>query len=126
MTETERTLAITQESGPDGSIVLRVAGELDHHTAPRLRAALTQIPFGPAGGLIVDLSRLEYCDSTGLTVLITAYHQATAAGSEFSIAGLNPDMRRFFEIVGIDQVITLHPTVDAAYGRLGSHDSGER
>ncbi|MDT9682421.1 STAS domain-containing protein [Streptomyces sp. TRM76323] len=118
MTEVERTLAITQQPGTSGSVLLRVEGELDHHTAGQLREAFASVPFGTSRGVVVDLSGLEYCDSTGLTVLITAYHRATSAGSTLSIVGLRPGLERVFRIAGIDQVISLYPTLDHALDRL--------
>jgi anti-sigma B factor antagonist len=119
VTETERTLAITQQSGTSGQILVCVDGELDHHNAHQLRAALTEIPFAPGVHAVVDLTGLEYCDSTGITVLITAYHRATAAGSTLSIAGLNPGLERVFRIAGIDQVIPLHATTEHALRSSG-------
>ncbi|MFI1371881.1 STAS domain-containing protein [Streptomyces longwoodensis] len=117
MTETERTLTITQQSDPRGALVVRVDGELDHHTAPELRHALAETPFSADTAVIMDLSGLEYCDSTGLTVLITSYHLATAADTTLSIVGLNPDLTRVFKIAGIDLVIPLHATVDEVLDR---------
>ncbi|WP_336317642.1 STAS domain-containing protein [Streptomyces lavendofoliae] len=116
MTEIERPLTITQQSDADGPVRLRVAGELDHHNAHRLRETFTSVPFATSGGVIVDLSGLDYCDSTGLTALITGHHQARSAGSTLSIAGLKPHLERVFRIAGIDQVIPLLPTPERPSG----------
>jgi anti-sigma B factor antagonist len=117
VTDRERRLTVAQQPRPGGALVLSVAGELDHFTAPRLRAALEEVPFGPGAEVIIDLSGLEYCDSTGLTVLVTAYHKADGSGSGLALAGLRPELVRVFDIVGLDQLFTVHPTVGDALER---------
>ncbi|MGC2998286.1 STAS domain-containing protein [Streptomyces sp. G35A] len=115
---TEPALTVEQQMHPAGPVVLTVTGELDHHTAPRLTEALEDVPLAPGTPLVIDLSGVAYCDSTGITVLVTAYHRAEAAGSSFSLAGLSHDLTRVFRTVGLDQVFTLHPTTDDALAAL--------
>ena len=111
---TESTLTVGQQIHESGPVLLKVTGELDHHTAPQLTQALEDVRLSPGAALVVDLSELTYCDSTGITVLVTAYQRAEAAGSSFSLAGLGHDLTRMFQTVGLDQVFALHPTIDAA------------
>ncbi|WP_320777962.1 STAS domain-containing protein [Streptomyces sp. CRN 30] len=118
MTDIEGTLAITRQHHPAGPVVLHVAGELDHYTAPSLTQAVGEVPFGPDTDFVFDLSGLEYCDSTGLTVIITAFQRAESAGSSFSVAGLGPAMDRVFRVVGLDQVFTLYASTEDAVDAL--------
>lgn len=118
MTDTKDILALTRQSHPAGPILLCVAGELDHYTGPRLSEAIDELPFGPGTDVVIDLSALEYCDSTGLSLLITAHHRAEAAGSSLSFAGPSPELARVFAIVGLDQVFTLHASVERAVEAL--------
>ncbi|UCM91623.1 STAS domain-containing protein [Streptomyces marincola] len=118
MSETECGLAITQRPDPGGPLLLHVAGALDHHTAHRLREVFAAVPFDTTPSVVVDLSGLEYCDSTGLTVLITAYHEAVNAGSALRVAGARPAQERVFRVTGIDRVIPLHPTLEHAMDHL--------
>ncbi|MEU6488524.1 STAS domain-containing protein [Streptomyces sp. NPDC046887] len=116
---TERTLTVTSRTHPSGATVLTVDGELDHHTAAQLRAAVEAAPYPPAG-TVLDLTRLGYCDSTGITVLVTGYHRAQAAGTPLVLAGLSADLLRVFRIVGLDQIFSFRPTVDEALAALSS------
>lgn len=59
-----------REEGP--SAVVTPAGELDHHTADLLREPLESCLDKGFTRLVVDCSRLEFCDSTGLNVLLGA------------------------------------------------------
>ncbi|KUH40381.1 MULTISPECIES: STAS domain-containing protein [Streptomyces] len=115
---TQPVLTVDQQIHRDGPVVLRVVGELDHHTAPRLTEALDGVPSSATRGLVIDLSGLTYCDSTGITVLVTTYHRAGAVGCPLVLSGLGDDLTRVFHTIGLDQVFTLRPTTDAAVAAL--------
>lgn len=95
-----------------------MSGELDHHTAPELPRAVRNVPLAAGAPLVIDFSGVTYCDSTGITVLVTAYHRAEAAGCPFSLTGVSHDLTRIFQTVGLDQVFAFHPTVDDALTAL--------
>jgi anti-sigma B factor antagonist len=114
---TDRVLTVTTHAHPAGSTVLTVEGELDYHTAAQLRQVLQDTPF-TAGGVVIDLTDLTYCDSTGVTVLVTAYHRAQATGTPLALAGLSDDLDRVFGIIGLRDVFAIHPTVDKAVESL--------
>ncbi|MGV9314534.1 STAS domain-containing protein [Streptomyces sp. NPDC003691] len=99
------------------SAVLAPAGELDHHTAQLLSGPLDEALAEGFSTLIVDCSRLEFCDSTGLNVLLTARLKAEAAGGGVHLAGMLPVVARVLEITGAGAVFTVHETVEAALGR---------
>lgn len=102
------------------SAVVTPEGELDHHTAEVLREPLERSVDEGYSRLVVDCSRLDFCDSTGLNVLLGARLQAEAAGGGVHLAGMLPVVARVFEITGADAVFTVHDDVAAALG----HPSG--
>jgi anti-anti-sigma factor len=87
---------------------------LDHHTAELLREPLEDCLDKGRSRLVVDCSRLEFCDSTGLNVLLGARLKAEAAGGGVHLAGMLPVVARVFEITGAEAVFTVHETLDAA------------
>ncbi len=87
------------------------AGELDHHTAELLREPMESSVDEGCSKLVVDCSRLEFCDSTGLNVLLGARLKAEAAGGGVHLAGLLPVVARVFEITGAEAVFTVHDTL---------------
>ncbi|MDK1475769.1 STAS domain-containing protein [Streptomyces sp. 549] len=103
------------------SAVLTPDGELDHHTAEVLREPLEQALASGCGRLVVDCSRLEFCDSTGLNVLLGARLKAEAAGGGVHLANMQPVVARVLEITGAGAVFTLHETLADALA--GSSDS---
>ncbi len=90
------------------------AGELDHHTAELLREPLERSVDEGCTKLVVDCSRLEFCDSTGLNVLLGARLKAEAAGGGIHLAGLLPVVSRVFEITGATSVFPIHDTLAEA------------
>ncbi|MFF0187741.1 STAS domain-containing protein [Streptomyces sp. NPDC005244] len=114
----DRTLTATCHTHASGATVLTVAGELDHHTAPDLARLVQETPFTPDTPLLMDVSELTYCDSTGLTVFVGAYDRALKAGSHLSLVGMTADLTHLFRIVGLDQLFTFQPTVEDAIDAL--------
>jgi anti-anti-sigma factor len=96
------------------SAVVTPAGELDHHTADVLREPLEKLAEDAIPTVVVDCSHLDFCDSTGLNVLLGARLKAEAAGGGVHLAGMKPAVARVFEITGADAVFTVHETLDDA------------
>jgi anti-anti-sigma factor len=98
------------------SAVVTPEGELDHDTAELLREPLEQSVEDGYSRLVVDCSRLDFCDSTGLNVLLGVRLKAEAVGGGVHLAGMLPVVARVFEITGAGAVFTVHDDVDAALG----------
>lgn len=109
------TVEVRQQGG---SAVLTPRGELDHHTADVLREPLEQSVEDGYSRLVVDCSRLDFCDSTGLNVLLGARLKAEAAGGGVHLAGMPPVVARVFEITGAEAVFTVHADLDAALANV--------
>ncbi|MHA6757619.1 STAS domain-containing protein [Streptacidiphilus sp. PAMC 29251] len=117
---TDPALNVTRETSPSGDVVFTLAGELDFSTSGQFTRALSDTTVGPTTGLVIDLSDLAYCDSTGITALITAYQRAEAAGAPLILAGVGSELMRVFRIVGLEQVFTFRPSVQDGIGDLRS------
>jgi anti-anti-sigma factor len=92
------------------SEIVKPAGELDHHTADLLRVPLEEGRVR----LVIDCSQLEFCDSTGLNVLLGARLKAEADGGGVHLAGMLPVVARVFEITGAEAVFTVHDSLEDA------------
>ncbi|MFE9684957.1 STAS domain-containing protein [Streptomyces sp. NPDC002701] len=115
-----RLLVEVREEGT--SAVVTPAGELDHHTADLLREPVEECLDRGFARLVVDCSRLEFCDSTGLNVLLGARLRAEAAGGGVHLAGMLPVVARVFEITGAEAVFTVHDTLEEALRDSGGKD----
>ena len=97
--------------------VVNVAGELDIATAPQLITALDEAAGANGGKVVVNLLETSFIDSTGLTTLFRAHKAAEEHdGGQFSIVcgPDNVEVRRVMELMGFDEVFTLHESLDAA------------
>ncbi|WP_405828100.1 STAS domain-containing protein [Streptomyces sp. NBC_01176] len=94
--------------------VLQIIGELDYGNASVLRELLTTITLQPGQRLVLDLARMDFCDSSGLTALIAARNHAHAAQADIALAAVPANTLRVLRIVGLDQVFPLHPDSDSA------------
>jgi anti-sigma B factor antagonist len=99
--------------------VLEVGGEIDVYTAPTLRARLVALAEAGTTSIIVDLSRVEFLDSTGLGVLVGGLKRMRGIGGEFKIVCDQEKLLKIFRITGLDQIFALHPSVEAAAAQAG-------
>jgi anti-anti-sigma factor len=92
--------AVRADREPGGLITLRPAGELDIATAARLERALHD---GRERGdrVLLDLTALEFIDSTGLRVIVRGVEAADRDGWELRLRQGPPAVQRVFEIAGV-------------------------
>ncbi|MBA9003430.1 MULTISPECIES: STAS domain-containing protein [Thermomonospora] len=94
--------------------VVKVTGELDVFSSPRLREKLLDvIDTGPVR-LVVDLSDVTFLDSTGLGVLVGIYHRLRARNGTMSFVGANDRVRRVFHVTQLTKIFVLYDDLDEA------------
>ncbi|MFG2819627.1 STAS domain-containing protein [Kitasatospora sp. NPDC048365] len=89
--------------------VLRITGDLDYEHAPALREYVDQLVLAPGQSLVVDLSGLDFCDSSGITALLAARRRTQASGGDLVLAAVPANTLRILGIVGLDRVFTIRP-----------------
>ena len=108
-----------QERQEAGVHVISVAGELDLATAPALCARLDAARDGRRPRLLVDLTAVEFCDSTGLRALLGAGSEVRAHGGRFALvcrpAG---GVARLLEMVGAAEWIAIYADPAGALAAL--------
>lgn len=95
-----------------GVAVLTVSGDIDVDTAWELREALTET-LGERD-TVVDMSGVEFLDSTGLGVLVAGYRQARNGERRMAIAGAPRRVLDILELTRLMTIFALYPTVDEA------------
>ena len=109
----ERDFSISAEDGPAEQPVVRVAGEIDVATAPRLEDALAG-PTRAGKRVVLDLSECVFIDSAGLRTLLGARSAAESAGGSLVLVVSDPGLLRVFEVVGLGDVLEIHDTLAGA------------
>jgi anti-sigma B factor antagonist len=93
--------------------VVKLGGELDLYNAPQVREALATACGDSPGRVVVDLSEVEFIDSTALGVLIEARAKLSNRRA-FLLAAPGLETRRALEISGLDRHFTVHDSVSEA------------
>ncbi len=86
---------------------LMLHGELDLASAPVLEAELRDVQARGVKQLILDLSDLQFMDSTGLTILVREHQAAEMNGHTISLGGTTPPVHRLFEVAGVLDRFTI-------------------
>jgi anti-sigma B factor antagonist len=108
-----------EELDEAGVRVISVAGELDIATAPALCARLDASRAGRRPRLLVDLSKVEFCDSTGLRALLGAASEVRTHGGRFALVSEpGSGVARLLDVVGATEVIPVHPDRPTAMAAL--------
>jgi anti-anti-sigma factor len=99
-----------QESHQDHRLQLALLGELDLKGASVLKTRLERLP-GDKRQVLLDLSSLEFIDSSGLNALIEMVRRLRESGRSLEVgAELAPEVRRVLELTRVDRFIVDHGT----------------
>ena len=98
-----------------GVFVILVEGELDMNTAPQLERQLDAPLAASDANLLIDLSRCEFIDSTGIALIVRAWRKLD---DRFSICGIGDQVKRVLDVTGLEATIPMHPSRDDALAQM--------
>ena len=102
-----------------GTLIAHLKGELDQHSAVKLRVNLDKKIMEGANYLIFDLSELDFMDSSGIGIIIGRYKNITAFGGVASIAGAKPHVEKNLKMAAHDRIIPIYSDVHTALSKVG-------
>jgi len=105
-------LEVNIESASGRATVVRVDGDLDMATCPKLAEALERADVGKR--TIIDLSGCTFLDSSAVRVLIAAARASESAGGDVLLVTKDPGILRILEIASVDAMLPVHETVESA------------
>ena len=103
------------ESGLD---VLELEGEIDMHFAPVLRQLLQDKRDRRCPALLLDMTAVEFIDSTGLAVILEYVRDTSAYHGRFCIGGTSENLRTIFETVRLDRAMPIFHDASTAKNAL--------
>lgn len=106
------SLTIADRSSGDFHVI-GLTGDIDVETARTLRSHIVDLIDDSSARIIVDLTGVDFMDSSGLGALVSGW-QLTRDEGQFRIAGASSIVRRVLSITGMDEVFMLYPTVEDA------------
>jgi anti-sigma B factor antagonist len=98
--------------------VVEVSGDLDLYGVSLVREALGDLYRAGRNLIVVDMSRVEFMDSSGLGVIIGGVKRARAAGGELVLAGTQERETRILRVTGVVKVLPCFATVPEVFAHL--------
>ncbi|GAB4281297.1 MAG: anti-sigma factor antagonist BldG [Coriobacteriia bacterium] len=97
-----------------GVCVVKVAGEIDVYTSPRLREHLVKTIDGGCFHVVVDLSGVGFMDSSGLGALVSALRRIKEKDGTIRLASPREPVMKVLSITGLDKVFPVFDDVEQA------------
>jgi anti-sigma B factor antagonist len=89
-------------------VIVALSGEIDLYTAPRLQSQLAAaLNTEHAVRLVVDMSGVDFCDSTGMNVLLGAQRMARERGGDLELSAPRPAVLKILQVTGLETVFTV-------------------
>ena len=85
-----------------------LCGEIDHHTAASIRAAIDNAAeINMPSLLILDFTRVSFMDSSGIGLVMGRYRNLIKSGAELHITGAPPQIYKMLRLAGIERLAKL-------------------
>lgn len=85
-----------------------ISGDIDHHSARAVRTQIDEEMLHKRPACVVlDLSRVEFMDSSGLGLILGRFNRASEIGAEFVLLNPNENASRILDIAGIGRLIRI-------------------
>ena len=92
----------------DGILTLTLSGEIDHHSAVRIRTEMdAKIYETRPAKTILDLSGIEFMDSSGLGLIMGRYALMQKLGGELTLRHPNERLVKIFELAGLGRMVKI-------------------
>lgn len=96
----------------DEWIEVRVVGEIDAYTAPKLRETLFPLSEKDKRNMLINLEDVVYMDSTGLGVFVGVFKKIRSNRGELKMIGLSARLKRLFEITGLADIMEINSKIE--------------
>jgi anti-anti-sigma factor len=104
------TMKILTSNTESGVVLIEIEGEIDAYAARELDRRLEGLLAQGHSRLALDASQIGFVSSAGLRALTFAQQEAQRQGGEVRIFGLRAQVRRVFEMTGLDEYLLLSET----------------
>jgi len=102
------------------ALIVRLSGELDHHTADSARTQMEDaIVRGNVTHLILSLKDLSFMDSSGIGVILGRYKLITSRGGRMVVCDVSPAVQRLFDMSGLFKIVKMEQNEREALSSLG-------
>jgi anti-anti-sigma factor len=103
------SFSVKHESFP-GGVVVDLIGSADVESCEAMEAALTKVVEMKPGVMVLDLSKLEYIPSPGLSVIIRANRSLRADGGRLRLASVPESIKQVLTATKLDIILPIFLT----------------
>jgi anti-anti-sigma factor len=111
-------MSFSKEKTEHYTIVRLHAERLDSMNAPELKAEFTLLGSDGVANIILDLEKVQYCDSSGLSSILVGNRLCKNANGLLILTGTQPTVKKLITISQLDSVLNIVPTVSEAIDYL--------
>ena len=98
----------------DGALILQPDGDVDLASSTELRSSLQNTEVASGDRIVIDLSHVQYMDSSGVATLVECLQRTRNIGAQLHLCQLNERVLSVFQIARLDGVFSIVDTVDDA------------
>ena len=108
-----------EDRDADDIVVARLSGELDIAGADRIGQAIAEAVPSSARGVVVDMSALEFIDSSGVSMLFALARRVSSRRQELRVvAPAGKPVARVLQIVEFERAAPVHADLDSAVAEI--------
>lgn len=92
----------------DGDAIVRLTGDMDHHSAAGAREEIDLfMEESGAERLLLDLSGMQFMDSSGLGLILGRYRKCEERGAKFILLNPTDAVVKILRFAGVEKMITV-------------------
>ncbi len=85
-----------------------ITGEVDHHGARRIRTKIDEeVMTERPRGLVLDLSRVSFMDSSGIGLILGRFSKASEMGMSFAVSNPSDGTKKILDLAGMDRIVRI-------------------
>lgn len=102
---------LLQMSEKGDELIISLSGEIDHHSAVRVRNEIDGhiMEMRPARA-VIELSMIDFMDSSGLGLIMGRYAKMQSIGGELILRDPNERLVRIFKLAGLERIVEIEYT----------------
>ncbi len=98
----------------DDIYIIELTGDIDHYTSEKIRRDIYMNTGRYVNKMIIDLSGVEFMDSSGIGMILGRYREIKERGGKIALTGIKGNMERIFNMSGLYKIIGRYDTVNDA------------
>ena len=103
-------MKISTSSAENGVVLIEIEGDVDAYSARALDRALKDLLAQGHRRLVLDASQMDFISSPGLRAILFAHREVCEQGGQVRVCAPTGQVRRIFEMVGLDECLQLSDT----------------